>query len=784
MGQVIPLQDKQAQETGETKPEEVQIPADILAEFSLPEPLSDDEHCRLIDIANDSPDVLLAGEAYYRMGCSSLEDYRAPFEYSASKGYAQGQYAFARMIEAGLEYVQETPQGSRCDWLAAAYWYEQAARQGHAASIGRAAPLYARVLAQAEMGDVDAMFDIGACYETGIFDFLPQDIAVAIEWYERAANVGSVFARRALYQIYFYGAYELPRDMVRGFDNLVALYEAANNGQNINEGSPVHYALIQYADDGAFLGSKEGLLAAAFESKNAHWSAELVKECRELEQSDEQPYFMDLLCAVVAYEDKRPLEDVRELLSKVMFSASLHEPESAEADLSDLGFLVGLGNKYENFWRKGLPNFDGRTTYGPCRRIEATLREIAQQGVSQAGLLLAAILLGNAEAGSPEEGEGYGWLRKTAEGNDLSSCFWLVRQIQLGRLSGSREELKSTLKRVIYATPRDIKELTDRSELMPRPYEEGKEIFNEKYFQVLRQHAVHQLQDIELEEAETKAREQAQRDMLSYLTHTLNNTLSSGPEAARQAMRILGSELYENNREYKAINNIAAMFSTFLFAQQLLKTFKLYIADPALLRQNWEGDVDGDSSITVVLALSLRQTLSQLVFSANHQAALQRLLPYKETGAVKSIRKSFMEEVVPLDVDANNTAALFGWVKTHLDVIKLHIDQDAELHFHSNSTRFTFFFSSFSELIYNALKYSDGVQPIEVFWEKSAGTFAFRCRNTWSEESLQSSEGSGKGLVFLTRLVDMLGASLSTRRETGIFEAEIRFPEKLILGNA
>jgi len=276
--------------------------------------------------------------------------------------------------------------------------------------------------------------------------------------------------------------------------------------------------------------------------------------------------------------------------------------------------------------------------------------------------------------------------------------------------------------------------------------------------------------------------------MLSYLTHTLNNTLSSGPESARQAMRILGSELYENNREYKAINNIASMFSTFLFAQQLLKTFKLYIAEPETLRLNWDADVEGDANIAVVLAVTLRQTLSQVVFASNHQAALQRLLPHKDTDAVKAIRRAFMDEIVPLDVDATNAGQVFDWVQDHLGVIHVNIDLAAELHFRSNSTRYTFFFSSFSELVYNALKYSDGTQPIEITWGKAGeevgDVFVFRCVNTWTEDSIQSSEGSGKGLVYLARLAEMLGATFEKRLDDHRFIAEIRFPVTLLGGQA
>ena len=299
-----------------------------------------------------------------------------------------------------------------------------------------------------------------------------------------------------------------------------------------------------------------------------------------------------------------------------------------------------------------------------------------------------------------------------------------------------------------------------------------------EFFSWLRHQAHYGLQRIRDHEADA-VRELTQRDMLSYLTHTLNNVFSGRPEAARQAIRILGSGLYENNAGYTAINNIASMMSTFLFAQQLVSTFKTYVADPDSLRKNWESDGEGDSSITAVLALSLRQTLSQLVFSSNQLDTLDRLLIDKSSDAVRNARKSFMDEMIPLDVSATNAQIVFNWVNNFIGGIHITIDSASDLHFHGNSTRFTFFFSCFSELIFNALKYSDTTQPIGVAWEKLGEHYVFRCENAWSEESISNRQGSDKGLVFLDRLTQMLGATLVKQTVDNRFIAEIRFPENL-----
>jgi TPR repeat protein len=764
-------------------------------------------------IIKDYFDLELRAKDEYEWGCLHLGKNHSGFFASATNGHTQGRYALARLLEAGVADIQECQSTNSInkDLLAAAYWYQAAAREGHKLAIGKAEYLFKSVLAQAEDGNPNAMFDIGASYETGVFDFVSQDIDSALYWYERAAKAQNVASHRAIGEIYCYGAYGYKQDISTGIRHLIVAAEAVANGaSDSREGVDQVRHRRANVDDQRALWLRVCLLQfeCASQGDSGVSNLDVHKHLLELSGGERSHWEASLLLAILSYKEKGLLTETQEHLRRTLSDAWLDaiDFESSHGldlflDFDDSGMAL-WGVPFHMFENRIIPN----RNQARCRHIEAVLREMAQKEVVEASLLLGLILIGTGEFDSPDLAEGVAWLQVGVRKGEILSCLRFAALALQGRIKAHSSEIMGALRRVVYsrndgtdsklwklgptataeqrAYTEKMNAQIEKSNLRYRCHQDGNGIIDTDVFHALQRSAAQQLADCEREEAVQHAKDQAQRDMLSYLTHTLNNTLSSGPEAARQAMRILGSDLYENNREYKAINNIAAMFSTFLFAQQLLKTFKLYIADPELLRQNWEVDVDGDSSITVVLALSLRQTLSQLVFSANHQAALQRLLPHKETGAVKDIRKSFMEEVVPLDVDASNTNSLFDWVHTHLGVIKLHIAEDAELHFRSNSTRFTFFFSSFSELIYNALKYSDGVQPIEVFWEKPKGSFVFRCRNTWSEESLQSSEGSGKGLVFLTRLVGMLGASLSTRSEAGIFEAEIRFPEELILGNA
>ncbi len=75
----------------------------------------------------------------------------------------------------GLRY--ERGRGVKRDWSQAVYWYAQAVKQGH----------------------VDAHYRLGFCYEYG--KGVTKDRSKAVYWYTRAAELGSAKARCKLFSI-------------------------------------------------------------------------------------------------------------------------------------------------------------------------------------------------------------------------------------------------------------------------------------------------------------------------------------------------------------------------------------------------------------------------------------------------------------------------------------------------------------------------------------------------------------------------------------------------------
>ena len=278
------------------------------------------------------------------------------------------------------------------------------------------------------------------------------------------------------------------------------------------------------------------------------------------------------------------------------------------------------------------------------------------------------------------------------------------------------------------------------------------------------------------------AREETHKQTLSFLTHTLNNALSTGPETVRTVIEILGSDLYDRGQEqYKAINNMASLFPVFLFAESLLRTFKLYVSDPEQIREKWKSDKSGDANVSLVMAMALRQSVARFVFSSNHLAQLKRLLPGQDKEAIKNIRKSFVDEIIPLEITVKTAGKIFQWITAHFGVLQIRIDADAEMTFTSNATRYMFFFAAFSELIYNALKYADGKQPIAVKWFRRGDEYCFDCVNSCSPATTGqiAQEGTNKGLYFIDKLMSMLEDSALCRvAENGEYRALLTFGHK------
>ncbi|MEI8209729.1 MAG: hypothetical protein WCG16_11025 [Methylococcales bacterium] len=284
---------------------------------------------------------------------------------------------------------------------------------------------------------------------------------------------------------------------------------------------------------------------------------------------------------------------------------------------------------------------------------------------------------------------------------------------------------------------------------------------------------------------QNKALHEKEKEMLSFFTHTMRNALATAPESLRQAIHLLGSEVYEKDtKHYQAINKIAALFSTLSLTDCLIDTFKQSISDPQEFKQSWQKDHTGEATPKWVIASALRQSLNRIIFMSG-SSELRKLLNNPETVLIKATRKSFIEEVLPLNIDSQGVELFYSWTRNHIPAIKVSITDFDELNFGANQVRFSLLFAITSELVLNALKYWDGEDSIQISWRLGEqDKFVFLVKNHCKANASSNLAGTHKGLAFIKRLAELLGeqAQFECKIEDQLFTAELILNKSLFDG--
>jgi tetratricopeptide (TPR) repeat protein len=270
-----------------------------------------------------------------------------------------------------------------------------------------------------------------------------------------------------------------------------------------------------------------------------------------------------------------------------------------------------------------------------------------------------------------------------------------------------------------------------------------------------------------------------EKEMLSFFTHTMRNALASAPESLRQAIRLLGSEDYESNQKnYEAINEITALFSTLSLTDCLIDTFKQSIYEPDEFKRAWESDIAGEASPEWFIASALRQSLNRILFMSD-TTELRKLLHNQPT-RIKPTRKSFIEHILPLEINSEGIDTFFEWLK-ELPTIEVSI-ASTPVKFGMNNIKYSLLFAITSELILNALKYWNGQDKIYIVWEHKQSNYVFRVLNGCMKNASSNLAGTNKGLAFIKRLTHLLGeqATFDTQVSDTQFEVTLTLQASLL----
>ncbi len=269
---------------------------------------------------------------------------------------------------------------------------------------------------------------------------------------------------------------------------------------------------------------------------------------------------------------------------------------------------------------------------------------------------------------------------------------------------------------------------------------------------------------------------EAGKQLFSDLKHTLGNILSTGPALAEKVLGFLRQVTGENYQDRKIrfnINYAVNLVSKFRLINNVLDTFKFYARGSENLLEKWKNDRGGQHNVTYLFALIFKNELTCTIFSEAFIGQCKRLINSETKDSLIKFRESFLNDVLSLDINSENAYKVLDWMRIHLPILNISVEDNLSS-LNERGVRFNFLFICFSELIYNALKYTDCRGPVQVTWKEENNHFVFSCRNTFDNYLSRSK----KGLYFISRLSDALG-DFSYKTEGSNFIAEFSIPKKL-----
>lgn len=275
-----------------------------------------------------------------------------------------------------------------------------------------------------------------------------------------------------------------------------------------------------------------------------------------------------------------------------------------------------------------------------------------------------------------------------------------------------------------------------------------------------------------------ETKRESERKMLSFLTHTLRNSLASGPQELKQVIGFIGTEEYENNnKKYSAINTLVSQLSTFAHLDTLISTFKQIVGDKESFHRQWQNDTKGASNVGNVIKMCLRQLISRALFFPNYQRVIQRLMGDKDLNKLKFARKDYLQNVLSSEASEIESVDITGWAESFLPKLEISISDDSP-NFGTHETKYIFLFSIFSELIWNAFKYADNENAISIEWSKAEDVYQFKVVNHCRGNQNSMALSTNKGLDFIQHLLQLhQGTSLKFGKDEHLkYSAEISFP--------
>jgi hypothetical protein len=162
----------------------------------------------------------------------------------------------------------------------------------------------------------------------------------------------------------------------------------------------------------------------------------------------------------------------------------------------------------------------------------------------------------------------------------------------------------------------------------------------------------------------------------------------------------------------------------------------------------------------MVFAFSIRLVMAYMLFQLDIPK-VRGLMKDDSHFDIKVLRKSFIDEILTLELNSDNSLVVIKWAEKHFN-FSFDLNEENLMYFEQFGMRFNFLMSISTEIILNAVKYSKPDVPIEIIWNYDLRQFIFQCSNSIDDGSQGKFQGAGRGLDFIKGIVNNFNKSSLT----------------------
>lgn len=282
---------------------------------------------------------------------------------------------------------------------------------------------------------------------------------------------------------------------------------------------------------------------------------------------------------------------------------------------------------------------------------------------------------------------------------------------------------------------------------------------------------------------ETEVELDTQKDMLSFLTHTLRSSFAGAPTNIDQSLRFIKRIFQPPEMDSSLIKrlsfNLAELKNIFTTVDNMIDIFEIYTANRDDFLPKWNKDQAGAVRIKQLFAVCLKQTIARILFEDSFREELQSLIMTNEESKLFQVRETFQDQLFDTDPLMGREQVIFQWARDYFPVLVIDICPQGFL-VNPGGIRFGFLFACLSELLLNSFKYCTPKNKVYFRFLNEENEYVFQCQNHFNEMTTKKS-GSRKGLDFVQALSEISPEIIFSYKKTkDIFTANLRLNKTLL----